>query len=111
MDETNEHGIQFIEAGKDAAESLESAEQSFDFIALTVHGPVIFPGIEAIGLGRNYRQIAQIKSQLTGFVAFVGAIHDEGARRWSRPQRQQELPACRGVMGMAGRQGKGYGAA
>ena len=49
-----EHAIEFLEAGEDAAVTLEAAEETLDFIAFLVERPVIVPGLNAIGFGRDY---------------------------------------------------------
>ena len=46
-EEREEHAIQFLEAGEDAAVTLEAAEEALDFIAFLVEGPVVTPGINA----------------------------------------------------------------
>ncbi len=43
MDEGDEDDIELIEPGENAAKSLEPSEQSFDLVALFVHGTVIPP--------------------------------------------------------------------
>lgn len=56
-DEGDEDDIELIEPGEDAAKSLESSEQSFDLVALSVHGTVVFPRRQTISLGRNNRDV------------------------------------------------------
>ena len=53
MDEGDEDDIELIEPGEDAAKSLESSEQSFDFDALSVYGTIVFPRRQTIRLGWN----------------------------------------------------------
>ncbi len=43
MNKGVEDDIKHIEPGEDAAKSLEPSEQSFDLVALFVHGKVIPP--------------------------------------------------------------------
>ena len=43
-DEGEEDTVQFLEAGEDAAETFQPAEEAFDFIAFLVEGPVVVPG-------------------------------------------------------------------
>jgi hypothetical protein len=71
-----EHAIEFLEAGEDATVTLEAAEETLDFIAFLVERPVIAPGLNAIGFGWDYGNHVQREHDLTGFVAFVSAIHD-----------------------------------
>ena len=78
-EKAEEEDIEFFEAGEDAAEALEPPEEPLDLIALAVHGFVVLPGLKAIAFGRNYRNKAEIQRQLTGFVVFVGVVHDAGA--------------------------------
>src|SRR5258708_7682593 len=77
IDETNKHHVEFLESGEDAAESFQSPEQSLDLVASLVHGAIVFPCIDSIALGRNHRNEVQIQRQLSGFVTFVGAIHEQ----------------------------------
>ena len=67
-----------FEAREDASESLESAEEPFDLIALFIEGAAIGPGLDAIGLGRNERDHAQAEYKLARFIALVGATHHIG---------------------------------
>ena len=43
MNEAREHDIEFLKAGKDAAEAFQTAEEAFHFIAFLVEGFVVFP--------------------------------------------------------------------
>ena len=103
------HTIQFLEAGEDATVTLEAAEETLDFIAFLVERPVIAPGINAIGFGRDHGNHVQREYELTGFVALVSAIHDhrhtgEGA------QVAEQFPALRRIMGIAWRERKRWAA-
>jgi hypothetical protein len=71
-----EHAIEFLEAGEDAAVTLEATEEALDFIAFLIERPVIAPGLNAIGFGRDYGNHVQLEHELTCFVAFVSSIHD-----------------------------------
>lgn len=44
MDEGDEYDVEFVESGEDAPESLQSAEQSFNFIAFAIHNTVVLLG-------------------------------------------------------------------
>jgi hypothetical protein len=55
MDEAREHDIEFVKAGED------TAKQPFDFIPLSIHGLVVFSGIQTITLGRYDGDIAEIQ--------------------------------------------------
>src|ERR1700730_18925567 len=85
VEEAEEEDIEFLEAGEDSAEAFESPEEPLDFVALLVESAVVFPGLDAVGLWWDDRDHAQAKYQLTGFVAFVGAIHQQ--RKASRPRQ------------------------
>ena len=53
VDEADEHDIEFLEAGEDAAEAFEPAEQALDLVAPLVQRAVVLPGLDSVGLGRN----------------------------------------------------------
>src|SRR5829696_1564880 len=76
-EERKKDDVQFFETGEDAAEAFESAEQSFDLVALLVKGAIVLPGLQPVALRRDYRNHAQIEHQLPGFISFVGAIHQQ----------------------------------
>jgi hypothetical protein len=84
-EEGEENAIQFLEAGEDTAVAFEAAEEALDFIALLVEGSVIAPGINTIAFGRDHRDHIQSEHELTGFIAFISAIHDHG-HAGERPQ-------------------------
>ena len=77
VEESDEEYVEFLEPGEDPAEALEPSEQSFDLVALLVESAVVLPGFDAVGLGWNHRNHAQIKYQLPGFIAFVSAVHQQ----------------------------------
>ena len=111
VDESSEHHIEFLETREDAAEALESAEESFDFVAAAIHGLVVFPRRKPVAFRRHDRGEPQIQSQLAHLVPFVGAIHDEMASLGHRlPGPQQVAPLGR-VSRLSRRQGKTQGAA
>jgi hypothetical protein len=51
----------FSKRHKDAAETLESAEEAFDLIALFIERAVIVPGMRSIGLGSDNGNHAEVK--------------------------------------------------
>src|SRR5258708_3569881 len=104
-----EEDIEFLEAGEDSAEALESPEEPLNFIALLVESAVVLPGLDAVGLWRNERDHAQDEYQLPGFVTLVGAIHQQRQAFRHRPQFCQQGATFGSIVGMAGRQGEGYG--
>ena len=75
IDESKEDDVKFLESGKDATESFQSAEKPFHLVAFLVAFSVVFPGIEPVGFGRNYGNHAQIEHQLPRFIALVSLIH------------------------------------
>lgn len=77
VEESQEEDIEFVEAREDATEALEPAKEPLHFIALAVKRLVVLPGFQAITLGRNHGDKAEIERQLPGFVVFVSAIHDQ----------------------------------
>lgn len=87
VDESHEHDIELLEPREDPAKAFESAEQPLDLIAPLVHGSVVFPRRDAILLGRNDRNKAQIKCQLPRLVALVCPVHQQV----QRPGRLAEL--------------------
>ncbi len=62
IEESQKDDIEFIEAGEDAAETFESAEEPLDLIALAIDGFVVLPGLQAIAFGRNHREEAKVQS-------------------------------------------------
>ena len=108
-DESKEDDIEFIEAGEGSTEALEPAEEPLDFIALAVDGFVVLPWLQAVALGRHYRNKAEIQGQLPGLVVLLGAVHNQMQRRGQRPRARQQLMASLGVGGLTVRERKGYG--
>jgi len=58
--ESREQHIQLVEAAKDPPEAFEPAKEPLDFVAPPVNDPVIFPQHQAIGIGGNHGNIAQL---------------------------------------------------
>ena len=76
--EGKEDAVQFLEAGEDAAVAFEPSEEPFDLVPFAIERPVIAPGIDPVGLRRNYGNHAQFEHQLPSLIAF-------GSRSSSRP--------------------------
>jgi hypothetical protein len=74
-EEAEEEDIEFLESGEDSAEALQSSKQPLDLIALLVKRTIVLPRLDAVGLGWNDRDHAEAEHQLSGFVAFIGSIH------------------------------------
>ena len=108
-DESEKHEVELLEAREDAAVALESAEQSLDLIAALVHGAVIVPRLKAIGLWWDDGNEAQVQSELAGFVAFVGPVHQQMQGAIGRPQAVEQSTAFNCVVRLAGRQRERYG--
>ena len=111
MNKAGEHDIELVEPGEHAPEALEPAKEAFDLISLAVEDSVILPGVQAIGFGRNDGKVAHIERHLAGFLALVGAIHDQRGRRGDGAKIQQELPAAGGIVILARGECEGYCAA
>ena len=110
MNKEFEHYIQLVESGEDSSEAFEPAEQPFHLIALLVKLPVVLPTSQSISLGWYYRLHAQLKYQLTRFVALVSFIHNHfGAIPATVFKCFQELAAFRSISRLTGRQRKRYG--
>ena len=78
VEEANEQHVEFLEPGEDSAEAFEPSEQPFDLVAFLVECAVVLPGFDAIGLGWNDRNHAQIDHQLPCLVSLVRPIHQHG---------------------------------
>ena len=61
MYEESEYYVKLIKAGEDSSETLQSAKQSLNLIALFVHFSVILPGRHAICFWRHHGDHPQIK--------------------------------------------------
>lgn len=107
MDKGQEHYVEFLESGKDATKAFEAAKQPLDFVAALVHGPVVLPRGEAIVLGRNDGDEAEVERQLSGVVSFVGSIHQQVNWPRCRPQTVQKFASFWRVVCVAGRKREG----
>lgn len=58
--------VEFLEAREDTTEAFESAEETFDLVALLVNGMIVVPGMQAVGLRGNHRNRSQLEHQLPG---------------------------------------------
>ena len=54
VEEAEEKNIEFLEAGEDSAEAFEPPEEPLDLVALLVESAIVFPWIDAVGLGWNH---------------------------------------------------------
>ena len=102
-----EHTIEFLEAREDAAVTFEATEETLDFIAFLVERPVVAPGLNAIGFGRDYGNHVQLEHELTSFVAFVSAIHDH-RHAGKRAQITKQFATFRRIMGITWRKCERY---
>ena len=109
MDKGEKHHVQLLESGEDSAKALESAKESLDLVAATIHGTIVLPGGHSVRFRRDDRDIPQIEGQLTGFIPFVGPIHEQVNRPGGGSECLQEFASLRGIVGLTGRQGKRYG--
>ena len=107
--EAEEEDIEFLESGEDSAEALQPSKQPLDLIALLVKRTIVLPRLYAVGLGRNDGDHAKAEHQLSGFVTFIGPIH----QHWQAPRHgakfSQQGASFGRIMGVAGGQGEGYG--
>jgi hypothetical protein len=62
IDECEKDDVEFVEAGEDAAEAFEPAEEPGYLIASAIHGFVALPGIQSVALGRKDWDEAKIQS-------------------------------------------------
>ena len=109
MNKSDKHYIEFLEAREDAPEALEPAKQAFDFVTAAVHRAIVFPGVNAIALGRDHWHQAQFKRQLTRLIPFVGAVHQQIQRAVGRTESIQQCAAFGRIVCLAWRQCKRYG--
>jgi hypothetical protein len=109
VEEADEQYVEFLEAGEDSTEALEPAEQSFDLVTFLVEGAVVFPGFDAIGLGWNHRNHAQIEYQLARLIALIGTIHQDGKAFRHPRQLPQQLASFWSIVRVARRQSERYG--
>ena len=106
MDKSQEHDVEFFESREDAAKAFESAKQSFDFVASSVHGAIVIPRCDSILLRRNDWNKAKVKRQLSCVVAFVRTIHQQVNWPRCRPQPAQQATTFGRIVGIARRQRK-----
>jgi len=102
MQEAEEHDVQFVEAGEDSPEALESAKKPLDFVAAAIEHTIVFPRLQPAAGRWNDGNPSEVQSQLPGLIVRVGAIHEQGQRLGQRPQAGQQIAALRGVVRLAG---------
>jgi hypothetical protein len=110
MDERGEHRVEFVEVGKDVPKAFEATEGTFDFIAPAIPHAILLPRRKPVGIGRDNGSAAKFQSQLPGFVALIGPLHEQVARgRCGAPGPEQRAP-LRGVAGLPGGERETQGA-
>lgn len=80
IDEGDEHHIQFVESGKDATKTFETAEQALHFVSALVHFAMIFPWLKAIAFGRSDGNKTQVERELSRLVALIRLVHQQVER-------------------------------
>ena len=88
VEEGEEHDVAFVEAGEDAAESLEPVEESFDLVAAALEHAVVFPRLQTGALGRHDGNPSAIQCQLACLVVLSQArsiSSGSGSGRGPRP--------------------------
>jgi hypothetical protein len=74
---TQGNRVESLEAREDTTEAFESAEDTFDLLALLVNGMIVVPGMQGLDFGGTTGIIPRSSTNLPGFVAFVSAIHQQ----------------------------------
>ena len=100
MDEAEEDQVEFVVAGGDATEALESTAESFDLVAAAIADTVVGPGRVAIAGRRDDWVVAQVARPLARLVAVVGAVHDQRRAACDRSEPSQEVAASRCIAGL-----------
>ena len=108
MNKCDKHHVEFLKTRKDAPKALEPAKQALNFVTTSVHRTIIFPSVNSITFGRNYRHKAKLQRQLTRLIPLVGAIHQKVEGTVGRTESIEQLTAFRRVVRLAWRKGKGY---
>jgi hypothetical protein len=109
MNEADEQNVKLFKAREDTSKAFEPAEQALDLVAALVHRAVVFPGLEAVRLGRNDRDESEVQRELTGLCALVGPIHQQMHRPRGLAQSAQQLAPLGRVVRLPRRQGERYG--
>jgi hypothetical protein len=73
-EESKKDDVELFKPGEHVAETFQSAEQPFDFIALPMKSAVVFPRMDSVGLRPNHRNHAQVEEQLPYLIALVSSI-------------------------------------
>ena len=76
VEESEKHDVELVEAREDAAESLESAEESLDLVAAAIKHAVVFPRLQAVALGRHDGNPSKFQSELACLVVLIGAVYE-----------------------------------
>lgn len=77
IDKSHQDNVEFLEARKNAAKSLQPAKQALRFIAFPVESAIIGPRLASVGFRWNHRNHVQLQHQLPGCITFVGSIHHQ----------------------------------
>ena len=109
MNERDEHDIELVKPREEAPKSFEPAEQPFDLMAACIQGAIVVPWRAAIVFRGHHRDIPEFHGQLSGLIAFIRSIHEQGDRARPFPEAMQQLASLRGIVGLARRQGKRQG--
>ena len=102
-DECVEDNIKFVVSDKDASKGFEPAEKALYFVAALIQFFIIFPRLEAVFLGWHNGIEAHVAGKPPGFIAFIGAVHENAGalgRDVGLPVLQQ-VSAGRAVCGLA----------
>jgi hypothetical protein len=97
------------EAGEDAPEAFQSAEEPLDLVAFAVHGFVVLPRFETVAFGWDHGDEGKIQRQLPGFIVFLGTVHDQMQWSWQGPMLPQKFPSLNCVGCLTWREREGYG--
>ena len=108
MDKGKEHYVELLESGKDSAKAFEAAEKPFYFIASSIHDSVVFPSGDSVLFGRDDRDKSEVQCQLAGFVALVGAVHEQVNRPCCRSQLGQQFSSFGRIVGLTRRKRELY---
>ena len=109
MDKATKHYVELLEAGEDAPETLESAEQAFDLVAALVDCLAVVPGGDPRAERWDDRGKPEVEGQLPGLVSLIGPIHDQVNLPVRATECGKKLSSLGGVVRLPGREGKRYG--
>ena len=101
--EAEEDDIEFLEAGEDSPETLETTEQPLDFVASLVHVAIVLPGVDSRGQRRHHGCELQSEGQLACLVTFICPVHEEcGIIVLLLTKAIQQLTSFWSVVGLSG---------